>query len=951
MAIQFARCQFVSRSTGGNACRKAAYNQRESVLCDRTGELFSFKGRAGNVHHEILLPNGASEAFKNSTVLWNEAEHSERRKNSQVAREFVLALPDDKEVTLEDRIELTRRFAQGQFADRGVAVQCDIHAPHEGDQNWHAHLLVTTRRFTEDGQSLGLKARDLNPEVRSKKVIEGDLWGEIWRDVQNGYFEEKGYDVRVDPIGVLTQEHLGPVRMRHHMNDALARAQLLQKANEELSRDPGSVIAALTRTQAILSEKDVGMFLDKHVPSEDSAKVFEGVMNHSSCVPLYDKETGQLTPYFTTQEIRAEEEKLMRFSDKIAQRSVTPLSSKAVEQGLEGKTLTEEQRQAYRLATSGNNLSLIQGRAGVGKSYLLDSIRKSHETDGYRVLGLAPTHKVALDLKDSGFKESKTCHAFLFAIKNNRETLNDKTLVVVDEAGMLGTELSVELFHAVKTSGAKLVLVGDDRQLPSVERGGVFKALIERYDSAELSEVRRQSMGWQKDISEDLSKGNVQSAVQLLQEQGALKWNGTKEEALADLLTTWATSRDLNPKGSHQILAQKNVHVDALNQGAREILRDQGKLGEEELTCMTGRGRASFAEGDRIQLTTTDKSQGLVNGWFGTVETLHEKTKTLTVRFDNGVNKNINPGQYDGLRHGYASTVYKAQGSTLDHVFVLHSNTSNQATNYVALTRQTKSLSLFVAKEETPNEAALISQMSRETAKGTSLAFDTQKDIERRKEEKSFTTHVKEGVENLVTKVKDTFHENEGFYRFDKPKTLDDKDVTIRPASLQSVYDEMKHPALSSGDALAVRHAFEKGMKIHGEEKAIQYWESKREELLKGYQASLNKVDQELGSPLMAHVTKEWKNQARTYAQQDPGRMLNLIESLKEDELHRREKMAEELRTTKVETPHYTSFKQQDMSLDNHRFDVTHEQSRLKQQEPTPALNHQKEDDSFSISL
>src|SRR3990167_6973594 len=84
-------------------------------------------------------------------------------------------------------------------------------------------------------------------------------------------------------------------------------------------------------------------------------------------------------------------------------------------------------------------LCMTKGRAGVGKSTVLTPIRMAHEESGFRVLGLAPTHKVALDLKVDGFKEAKTCHAFLFAFKNNRETLNSNTLVVVDEAGMMGT--------------------------------------------------------------------------------------------------------------------------------------------------------------------------------------------------------------------------------------------------------------------------------------------------------------------------------------------------------------------------------------------------------------------------------------------------------------------------------------------------------------------------------
>lgn len=150
MAIQLARCAYVSRSTGGNACRKASYNQRDAIRCERTDELFSFKERGGNVHHEILLPEGAQEKFKSASVLWNEVERCEKRKDCQLQKEFVLALPDDAQVTLEDRIELTRRFVSEHFVEKGLGVQLDIHEPDEEEKNWHAHLLVTTRRFSED---------------------------------------------------------------------------------------------------------------------------------------------------------------------------------------------------------------------------------------------------------------------------------------------------------------------------------------------------------------------------------------------------------------------------------------------------------------------------------------------------------------------------------------------------------------------------------------------------------------------------------------------------------------------------------------------------------------------------------------------------------------------------------------------------------------------------------
>ncbi len=819
MAIQFARCQYVSRSTGGNACRKASYNQREAVKCERTGEVFSFKERGDNVHHEIILPQGADVRFQNSSVLWNEAERCEKRKDSQVAKEFVIALPDDKQISFEDRVELSRMFAQ-IFVNKGVAVQLDIHEPHEGDKNWHTHYLVTTRRFSEDGQTLySKKAKDLDPVFRNGVVVEADLWGEIWRDIQNAYFKDMGYDIRVDPIGILAQEHLGPVRMRHHMNEAIQRSQMLQQANEKLSQDPTSVIEALTQNRAVFTGKDVEIFLNKHVPGDDREELKEKVLGHEQLIPLYDKETGQQTNYLTTVEVRAEEEKLMRFADRIASKTRASLDQPLVAPKEAKIVLSPEQKAVYdHCVNSTKNLCVIQGRAGVGKSTVLHPIRVAHEDHGFRVLGLAPTHKVALDLQEDGFKEAKTCHSFLFAFKNNRETLNSKTLVVVDEAGMMGTELSVELFHAVKTSGAKLLLVGDDRQLSSVARGGAFGHLAERYGAVELSEVRRQTIDWQKAVSEHLSQGDVKQAVHLLQAHKAIQWEPTKEEALTDLLKAWETeSLGLtHPQAPRLILAQRNVDVDALNQGARDILKAQGKLGDLEVTCMTQRGLMSFSEGDRIQFTKTDRGQGLMNGHFGIIQKINAKTKNLTILLDNGQEKTVDPKAYEGLRHGYASTVYKAQGSTLDHVYVLHSNAITQQVNYVALTRQTKSLSLHVSREETLSHASLIRQMGRNEENKISLAFDIQKesgvrhqalrhqDLRHFKstETQTFVTSLKQGAEKALTKIKDLFHKNEDFYRFERPKDNSHQEVSltstkVSPSSPLPPAQTQEHPVLS----------------------------------------------------------------------------------------------------------------------------------------------------------
>ena len=200
----------VGRSSGGNAVRTAAYNERTILVDERIGRNFNFRDKdyAAAVHHEVLLPVGADGGLSGSWRLWNAVEQAEKRKDSQLAKEVVLALPT--ELGLKDWQVMARKFAQEKFVSKGLAVQIDIHAD---AQNPHAHLLVTTRRVEGD-QLAANKARDLNPAFRAgrdgrKWIPEAERMGELWAAHQDRYFREHGHNLRVDPAGNTPQVRVG----------------------------------------------------------------------------------------------------------------------------------------------------------------------------------------------------------------------------------------------------------------------------------------------------------------------------------------------------------------------------------------------------------------------------------------------------------------------------------------------------------------------------------------------------------------------------------------------------------------------------------------------------------------------------------------------------------------------------------------------------------------------
>ncbi len=747
MAIQFARARYISRCSGGSAVRSAAYNAREAIQAERTGEVFHFRHRDAPEHHEVLLPEGAAPRFAEAGALWNAAEAAERRKDAQVAREIVLALPADAEVFNEDRIALARSFAEQHFVAKGLAVQLDVHAPHGAEAeseraNWHAHLLITTRRL-EGEQFNAKKARDLDPEVRQAggraRVADGAAWGELWREHQDAYFREHGLAARVDATATHAQEHIGPVRMRRAGSEIVERAETIRQANQEAARDPAQVLAALTRNNATFTERDLDRFLSKQLGEEgrdatkEIAAVRAAVLNSRDLAPLHDRETGEAAGRFTTRQVREEERAAMAAAGGLARGRSGAVSERSAQAATAERTLRPDQAAAFTHAIGAGNLKLIEGRAGTGKSYTLAAIRDAHERDGKRVVGLAPTNAVAQDLAADGFREAGTVHAALFKLKNGRTSWDRSTVVVVDEAAMLDTKVTGELLAAARQAGAKVVLAGDDRQLASIERGGLFAELRQRHGAAEITEVTRQKVDWQRQAARDLAEGRFAEAVGAFDTAGAITWTQDQADAQRALVAVWRRDGEARPGQSRFVFAYTNRDVNALNAELREVRRERGELAGGDVQLDTKHGTAAFAVGDRVQFTATDKKRHIYNGNVGTITGLDAHTGQITATLDpaGGTGRQVAwpAAEFEGFRHGYAGTIYKGQGKTLDRTYLYHTEHWRSSASYVALTRQRESAQVFVARETARDAGQLARQMGRGEVRAASLAWATGEEL------------------------------------------------------------------------------------------------------------------------------------------------------------------------------------------------------------------------------
>ena len=766
MAIAFARARYLSRATGGNAVRSAAYNAREAIEAERTGEVFSFRHRDPAEHHDVLLPEGADARLADSAVLWNAAEAAEKRRDAQVAREIVLALPADRELSTEDRIELARSFAEQHFVARGLAVQLDVHAPHpepgwgkergEGEgawtegtggdhTNWHAHLLITTRRVEGDHLA-AKKARDLDPEVRKTGartlVTDAEAWGETWRAHQDRYFQEHGIELRVDATAAHPGEHIGPVRMRKVDSPAVARAEALRTANEAAARDPAQVLAALTRNNATFTERELDRYLGKHLgpgadEPPDAAQAREiatakaAVLDHKDVLALHDRETGEAAGRFSTRTVRSQERAALADGAIMAgaghHRGVNERYQDAA---LASRALRDDQRAAFAHAVAAGGLKLIEGRAGTGKSYTLAAVREAHAAAGDRIVGLAPTNAVAQDLKADGFAVAGTVHAALFALKNGRTSWDRRTVVMVDEAAMLDSRVTGEVLAEARRAGAKVILAGDDRQLASIERGGLFAELRQRHGAAEITEVTRQTVDWQRHAARDLAEGRFDSAVAAYDRHDAITWTADNQAARAALVAQWKADTLADPQASRFVFAYTNADVSRINAELRQVRRERGELGGLDVRFETKHGAADFAVGDRVQFTDTDKKRHIYNGNAGVITGIDTRSGQVTARLDataGAVGREVTwaAAEFEGFRHGYAGTIYKGQGKTLDHTYLLHTHHWRAAASYVALTRQRESAQMFVAEDTARDARRLARQMGRGEVRAASVAWAT----------------------------------------------------------------------------------------------------------------------------------------------------------------------------------------------------------------------------------
>lgn len=814
MAIPFARLEFIKRSSGRNACQLSAYVSRSPIEFQggdfSAREIFNFSDKRVPAYQQILLPDHVDPSFKSAEVLWNAVESKENRKNSVVQQHLVLALPDDKVISLDDKIFLTKSFAQDHFVEKGLGVQIAIHAPEEekktkhtldelekSNHNWHAHILITTRRFKANGKEFeDHKARDLMPIMRNGKVVSGDHWGKLWAHHQNAFFEHKGLSLRVDTDGVVPQKHLGPVRMRGRAFSLFYENSLLISLNALESEDPKKVLHKISQTKNIFTSEDVDTFIHKHVNPEKVFEVKDAFWKQAEIVRLLEPNTYKPLRQFTTTHIIEEEKQTFRLADRLFKQGAFSINLKKVEKF--SAQLNGEQRDAFHHILSGQKLSCIEGHAGTGKSYLLAALKNAYESEKYLVRGFGPDSATAEVLKEKGFFEAENVYRFLFDVHNEkREIKKNREVWIIDESGKLGTRPLLELLKYANRYGAQLILSGNSAQLHSVERGMGFKVFSERYHAQHLENIQRQKDNEQRAIAKKLAIGEMGEALDAISRMGNIKWLPSKEEAMENLINSWALNRSISPNESTLIIAHSNREVGALNELVRLYRKEAGELPGKEYACETAYGKIYVSCGDRIEFRKNDAKLGVINGTEGVLIDASETSFTVQIKEKNKTrNITFDPQEYRKFQLGYATTTFhRSQGDAADRVYVLHSPRMNKEMFYVGFTRHFKKAEFFVSEQDMKYLSDLKRQAYKQTFKASTLEYLSldclenhhaqslkEQKIQNLKSSDSALSKIKgmglsawEGVRKSTSKMIERYHDQKPDQDFFNPKFEKDK--------------------------------------------------------------------------------------------------------------------------------------------------------------------------------
>lgn len=511
--------------------------------------------------------------------------------------------------------------------------------------------------------------------------------------------------------------------------------------------DVRAILDHLLETESVVSDAKfrtsaLGYYTGANAPADINAAV-------DKTLNFYARSLEKIGPIsmITTQEMIDIEREMVdiaitykrpnHFDEKIIDKEIAAFKARVA---AEGKTMSAQQEESVRfLASNVDGVVSIQGRAGSGKSFTLGALRSIAGACDWQIVGTSLSWAASRNLADEGKLDNAAAIAdFVHRIQSGKLSLDDRTVIVVDEAGIVGSRDMHKILRAAKEAGSVVVLTGDPLQIASVSAGGAFRTILTEKEKIsgnayrELNEVRRQKADWDKEAGLKLSAGNAAEAihdymlngreVRAENDFGRIRIETTQERARNLMFAEYMEDRRKHPQDSRLMIAKTNADVDSLNLMIHSALQQSGELGEDTpIETLKRKGKSktkmtsNFATGDLIQfrrksneLTSEDGEEVQVynrtrakileiNGSGREVELVAQlysgdKLSDTVIRISN---KDFRDG-YLEIEQAHCMTSESAQGQTYDRSFVMGGAQFDRSRAYVISTRHREDLKIYI---------------------------------------------------------------------------------------------------------------------------------------------------------------------------------------------------------------------------------------------------------------
>lgn len=722
-------------------------------------------------------------APKSVSVLWANASPELREQISKAQHQATTKAMEYLRERIETRTSKGGVFKETPAALIYASFEhCDTRAK---DPNLHTHTVLSNAVVRENGKTSALDQNGIYVHTKAtgatyRAELAQQLRGmgfklEQDKDV-DGVFQIAGFDKNLEKHFSKRSEVIKKIASEHGVKSAAKRQEIAkfsrdkkteidrpalferwQSESQERGFDAAGIEALkqatpepftmptaeqiaekLTENESFFQVRDLERLLAECGQYHDFDRekmrdeVLQGAAVSKRILRLYDSETDKTTAttvYTSKALVNLEQNSIDSAKNrKTETRHHLPAATvKNMIQRIEqesGFTLRDEQREAVEYLThKSGGIALMRGLAGTGKTTALKAVCEAYKAEGFKVYGATLSAQAAGILsKETGLKGA-TIAQTLIDLDKGKTKLTEKSVLLIDEAGMVGSRDFARLQVHADKAGAKLIAVGDEKQIQAISAGGIFEALQFHAElgTADLKQITRQQDGQDREASKLFYEGKADEALKIYESKGQIKTHKHRDSLMIQLARDYA--QDPNETTQKMAIAVTNAEAVLLNEQIREELKAAGKL-DRDTGAMFENAEGNTLEvskGDRVLFKKNSKTRSVNNNLRGTVLECRQSGDhaILKIQGDDGKTRTIDTSDYPDLRHAYAVTGHASQGATVQKSFVLFNRgTADLSWGYVSMTRHKDRATLYATEADKPE---LAEKFSKANFKGTTL--------------------------------------------------------------------------------------------------------------------------------------------------------------------------------------------------------------------------------------